>query len=165
MKAEAEKCIFVTRFWIEEIWQIPWNTVFRNIFGLFWVIYSYTWMKFSDAPCDCYCPTEPCFCYVLLDAWLELPISTKLVVHQIQHLVWQRYASHIFFCIYSKLSEGYIFELILHYPHTLPWIHRKRNGMYRQLLIRDGLGWQLVSWPLPPTRLLLFSPSFAVLSG
>ena len=44
-------------------------------------------------------------------------------------------------------------------------LNTKGNGMFRQLLIRDGLGWQLVSWPLPPTRLLLFSPSFAVLSG
>ena len=106
---------------------------------------------------------------VLLDVSLKiLPISTRLVVHPIQHLVYPTYLEtvcipYFFGCIYIYIY--YVYTRLLYYPHTMPWIHRKRNGMLRQLLIRDGLGWQLVSWPLPPTRLLLFSPSFAVLSG
>lgn len=104
-------------------------------------------------------------CCVLLDVSLKLlPISTRLVVHPIQHLVYPTYLE----TVYIPYFFGYIYILCIFVSglFLLVTVLPTYNAlMLRQLLIRDGLGWQLVSWPLPPTRLLLFSPSFAVLSG
>ena len=89
-------------------------------------------------------------CCVLLDVSLKLlPISTRLVVHPIQHLVYPTYLETVYipyflgiYIYYVYLFQGYFFWL-LYYPHTMPWCF----GNFWSAMDWDG-SWSL--GPCPP---------------